>query len=36
MFIRDCDLAFKQTLLRYHFLTYGPLISAAVKALHRP
>jgi DNA helicase-2/ATP-dependent DNA helicase PcrA len=31
----DCYLAFKQTLFRYHFLTYGLLISAAVKALHR-
>jgi DNA helicase-2/ATP-dependent DNA helicase PcrA len=32
----DCYLAFKQTLYRYHFLTYGLLISAAVKALNRP
>ena len=32
----DCYLAFKQTLFRYHFLTYGLLISAAVKALSRP
>ena len=32
----DCYLAFRQTLLRYHFLTYGMLISAAVKALERP
>src|SRR5262245_23252604 len=32
----DCYLAFKQTLFRYHFLTYGLLISAAVKALARP
>lgn len=32
----DCYLAFKQTLYRYHFLTYGLLISAAVKALARP
>ncbi|HEV3260504.1 MAG TPA: ATP-dependent DNA helicase [Gemmataceae bacterium] len=32
----DCYFAFKQTLLRYHFLTYGLLISAAVKALSRP
>ncbi len=32
----DCYLAFKQTLYRYHFLTYGLLISAAVKALGRP
>lgn len=32
----DCYLAFKQTLFRYHFLTYGLLISAAVKALGRP
>src|ERR1051325_11495482 len=32
----DCYLAFKQTLFRYHFLTYGLLISAAVKALNRP
>ena len=31
----DCYLAFKQTLYRYHFLTYGLLISAAVKALAR-
>src|SRR4029077_10326876 len=29
-------LAFKQILFRYHFLTYGLLISAAVKALSRP
>lgn len=32
----DCYFAFKQTLFRYHFLTYGLLISAAVKALSRP
>jgi DNA helicase-2/ATP-dependent DNA helicase PcrA len=32
----DCYLAFKHTLYRYHFLTYGLLISAAVKALARP
>jgi DNA helicase-2/ATP-dependent DNA helicase PcrA len=32
----DCYLRFKQALYRYHFLTYGLLISAAVKALHRP
>ncbi len=32
----DCYLAFKQTLYRYHFLTYGLLISAAVKAISRP
>ena len=32
----DCYLRFKETLWRYHFLTYGLLISAAVKALHRP
>lgn len=32
----DCYLAFKQTLYKYHFLTYGLLISAAVKALARP
>jgi DNA helicase-2/ATP-dependent DNA helicase PcrA len=32
----DCYFAFKQTLLRFHFLTYGLLISAAVKALARP
>jgi DNA helicase-2/ATP-dependent DNA helicase PcrA len=32
----DCYLAFKETLYRYHFLTYGLLISAAVKALGRP
>lgn len=32
----ECYLAFKQTLFRYHFLTYGLLISAAVKALARP
>jgi DNA helicase-2/ATP-dependent DNA helicase PcrA len=32
----DCYLRFKETLYRYHFLTYGLLISAAVKALKRP
>lgn len=32
----DCYLAFKQMLLRYHFLTYGQLVSEAVKALARP
>lgn len=32
----DCYLAFKQALFRYHFLTYGLLISAAVKALANP
>lgn len=32
----DCYLQFKQSLWRYHFLTYGLLISAAVKALQRP
>jgi len=32
----DCYLKFKETLYRYHFLTYGLLISAAVKALARP
>jgi DNA helicase-2/ATP-dependent DNA helicase PcrA len=32
----DCYLDFKQMLLRYHFLTYGLLISEAVKALARP
>lgn len=32
----DCFFAFQETLLRYHFLTYGQLISAAVKALARP
>jgi DNA helicase-2/ATP-dependent DNA helicase PcrA len=32
----DCYLRFKETLWRYHFLTYGLLISAAVKALKRP
>jgi len=31
-----CYLAFKEMLLRYHFLTYGLLISEAVKALARP
>ena len=31
-----CYAAFKATLYRYHFLTYGLLISAAVKALKRP
>lgn len=32
----DCYLAFKAMLYRYHFLTYGLLISAAVKALNDP
>jgi ATP-dependent DNA helicase UvrD/PcrA len=32
----NCYLRFKETLNRYHFLTYGLLISAAVKALTRP
>ncbi len=32
----DCYLRFKETLYRYHFLTFGLLISAAVKALRRP
>lgn len=32
----DCYLAFKQTLDRYHFLTYGLLISTAVNVLARP
>jgi DNA helicase II / ATP-dependent DNA helicase PcrA len=32
----DCYIAFKQMLFRYHFLTYGQLISEAVKALARP
>lgn len=32
----NCYLEFKKSLQRYHFLTYGLLISAAVKALARP
>lgn len=32
----DCFRAFKEMLFRYHFLTYGQLISMAVEALHRP
>ena len=32
----ECHIAFKQMLFRYHFLTYGLLISEAVKALGRP
>lgn len=32
----DCYLDFKRLLHRYHFLTYGLLDSAAVKALARP
>ena len=32
----DCYLEFKKSLHRYHFLTYGLLVSAAVKALARP
>ena len=32
----DCYQRFKETLYRYHFLTYGLLISEAVKALERP
>jgi len=32
----DCYLKFKETLDRYHFLTYGLLISEAVKALAKP
>src|SRR5262249_2132078 len=32
----DCYLQFKQSLWRYHFLTFGLLVSAAVKALQRP
>ena len=32
----DCYRAFRDTLERYHFLTYGQLISAAVEALARP
>jgi DNA helicase-2/ATP-dependent DNA helicase PcrA len=32
----DCYLRFKETLYRYHFLTFGLLISATVKALKRP
>jgi len=32
----DCYVAYRQMLLRYHFLTYGLLISEAVKALARP
>jgi DNA helicase-2/ATP-dependent DNA helicase PcrA len=31
-----CYIAFKEMLFRYHFLSYGLLISAAVKALDRP
>src|SRR5262245_43687733 len=32
----ECYAKFKAALARYHFLTYGLLISAAVKALARP
>jgi DNA helicase-2/ATP-dependent DNA helicase PcrA len=32
----QCYSNFKKTLHRYHFLTYGLLVSAAVKALNRP
>lgn len=31
-----CYISFKEMLFRYHFLSYGLLISAAVKALSRP
>lgn len=32
----DCYLTFLETLERYHFLTYGQLITAAIKALKTP
>lgn len=32
----ECYVAYRQMLYRYHFLTYGLLISEAVKALSRP
>lgn len=32
----ECYRAFQDTLQRYHFLTFGQLISAAVSALQRP
>lgn len=32
----DCYLEFKKSLHHYHFLTFGLLVSAAVKALARP
>jgi len=32
----ECYIAYRQMLYRYHFLTYGLLISEAVKALSRP
>lgn len=32
----ECYAEFKKILYRYHFLTYGLLVSAAVKALARP
>jgi DNA helicase-2/ATP-dependent DNA helicase PcrA len=32
----DCYQAFRDSLERYHFLTYGQLISTAVRALERP
>jgi DNA helicase-2/ATP-dependent DNA helicase PcrA len=32
----DWNLRFKESLYRYHFLTFGLLISATVKALRRP
>ena len=32
----DCHHAFQETLWRYHFLTYGSLVSSSVKALLKP
>lgn len=32
----DCYYAFQETLYRYHFLTYGSLVSSSVKALLKP
>ena len=32
----DCYMAYRQTLKRYHFLTYGQLITAAIAALEQP
>lgn len=32
----DCYLRFRETLERYHFLTFGQLITATIAALHEP
>jgi len=32
----DCYLAYRQTIDRYHFLTYGQLVTAAIAALEQP